>query len=86
MKEMLKNTKPKEEYYKEYIEFLKKFVPDTTKTNGLVIEKMMTHFMNERIDYLCDKILPTCDRNTLILAHHTEYINYIYKSKRISFL
>lgn len=77
MKEMLKNTKPKEEYYKEYIGFLKKFVPDTTKTNGLVIEKMMTHFMNERIDYLCDKILPTCDRNTLILAHHTEYINYI---------
>jgi type I site-specific restriction endonuclease len=35
--------------------------------------------MTERIDYLCDHILPICDKNTLILAHHTEYINYITK-------
>ena len=36
----------------------------------------MIHFIDERIDYLCDKILPQCDKNTLILAHHTEYINH----------
>ena len=47
-------------------------------TNALVVERMMSHFMNARIDYLCYNILPMCDKNTLILAHHTEYINYVY--------
>lgn len=61
---------------KEYINFLKKAVNETTGTNSLVIERMMAHFMNERISYLCNNILPVCDKNTLILAHHTEYIRY----------
>ena len=29
------------------------------------------------IDYLCDEILINCKYNTLVLAHHTEYIKYI---------
>lgn len=62
---------------KQYIKGLKSIITASTSTNLLVIERMMSHFMTERIDYLCDKILPICDKNTLILAHHTEYINYI---------
>ena len=46
-------------------------------TNSLVVERMVSHFMTERIDYLCNNILSQCDKNTLVLAHHTEYINYI---------
>ena len=61
----------------KYIKLLKAFITESTSTNLLVVERMMTHFMTERIDYLCDSILPMCDKNTLILAHHTEYIHYI---------
>lgn len=60
----------------EYVSNLKKIVGQSTKTNSLVIERMMIHFIDERITYLCDKILPKCYKNTLILAHHTEYIHY----------
>ena len=61
-----------------YIKMLKSLISGSTSTNMLVIERMMSHFMTERIDYLCNNILPICDKNTLILAHHTEYINYLY--------
>ena len=60
-----------------YIKVLKNIIKESTSTNLLVIERMMSHFMNERIDYLCDNILPICDKNTLVLAHHTEYIYYL---------
>lgn len=60
-----------------YIKQLKKLVAGSTNSNALVIERMMSHFMTERIEYLCTRILPFCDRNTLILAHHTEYIRYV---------
>lgn len=60
----------------EYIKCLRSCVTNSTSTNGLVIERMISHFMSARVDYLCDVILPQCDKNTLILAHHTEYINY----------
>ena len=60
-----------------WVNTLNSYIKMSTSTNGLVVERMTTHFMNERIDYLCDEILPKCDKNTLILAHHTEYIHYI---------
>jgi superfamily II DNA or RNA helicase len=60
-----------------YIDFLMRQVAQSEVTNSLVVEKMMVHFMNERIDYLCDEILTNCKYNTLVLAHHTEYIKYI---------
>ena len=63
--------------YEAWCDSLKTYVKMSESTNLLVIERMMTHFMTERIDYLCNTILPTCDKNTLILAHHTEYIHYI---------
>ena len=61
----------------EYIELLSKCIEDSISTNGLVIEKMMVHFMEGRIDYLCNNILKNCPYNTLVLAHHTEYIKYV---------
>lgn len=61
----------------DWVKSLNAYVKMSTVTNGLVIERMMTHFMNERVEYLCENILPKCDKNTLILAHHTEYIKYL---------
>lgn len=61
----------------KYIEILSKMVSDSVSTNGLVIEKMMIHFLDSRIDYLCNSILKNCPYNTLVLAHHTEYIKYV---------
>lgn len=62
---------------KKWIQTLKTYINMSESTNSLVIERMVSHFMTERIDYLCNNILAQCDKNTLILAHHTEYINYI---------
>ena len=61
----------------KYIELLNKMIGDSVSTNGLVDEKMMVHFMSKRIDYLCENILKKCPYNTLVLAHHTEYIKYV---------
>lgn len=61
----------------EYFNLLKTIVSDSNSTNSLAIERMMIHFFDERIDILLNDVLPQCDKNTLILAHHTEYINYI---------
>jgi superfamily II DNA or RNA helicase len=62
---------------KKWIQTLKTYINMSEATNSLVIERMVSHFMTERIDYLCNNILAQCDKNTLVLAHHTEYINYI---------
>lgn len=64
-------------YELEYASVLKNIIKQSAQTNMLFVERMMSHFMTERIDYLCNEILPKCDKNTLILAHHTEYIHYI---------
>lgn len=61
----------------KYIKLLKDFIPQSTKTSLLLIEQMMTHFMDKRIDYLCDNILPYCTGNTLILGHYVEYIKHV---------
>lgn len=61
----------------EWMEILKAMVIDSTGANGLLIERMMVHFSEERVNFLCDNILPQCNKNTLILCHHTEYINYL---------
>ena len=66
-----------ESTYANWINSLISYVKMSTATNLLVIERMLAHFMSERVDYLCNELLPICDKNTLILAHHTEYINYI---------
>ena len=63
----------------EYIKVLNSVITNSTGTNSLVVEKMMTHFCEQRIDYLTNEILPKCNGNTLILSHHVEYIKYVYE-------
>ena len=60
-----------------YIKELKSLVAQSKNSNALVIERYTSHFMTERVDYLCNEILPKCDKNTLVLGHHTTYLNYI---------
>lgn len=68
------------EWKSKYIIYLRKTaVPASLKGNALVIERMMVHFLDERIKYLCEMILTGCDKNTLILAHHTDYIRKVEK-------
>ena len=66
-----------EEKDEKYINFLKDQIKLSKGTNQLAVEKMMIHFMDERIDLLCNDILTNCNFNTLILAHHTEYLMYV---------
>ena len=61
----------------EYIQEVKNLVAMSTNSNALVIERYTSHFMTERIDYLCNEILSKCDKNTLILGHHTTYLQYL---------
>jgi len=61
----------------KWIDLLKTMSSESTSSNSLLVERMMVHFMQERISFLVDEILPMCDKNTLILCHHTEYINYL---------
>ena len=67
------------EFYDQYVNYLKSIIVESPSTNLLVIERYMTHFMDERKQFLYDKIIPICDKNTLILAHHTTYIEEIYE-------
>ena len=60
-----------------YIKELKSLVAQSKNSNALVIERYTSHFMTERVDYLCNEILPKSDKNTLVLGHHTTYLNYI---------
>lgn len=69
----------------EYKKYIEKMLSLSTKGNKLVIEKMMIHRFSERIDYLLKEIIPKCDKNTLILAHHTSYIKYIVSLLRERF-
>lgn len=61
----------------EWANLLKTMMADSAGANALLVERMMIHLMNERVDILCNEILPKCNKNTLILCHHTEYINYL---------
>lgn len=63
---------------REWIKYLKELIKGSTATNMLVIEKMMAHLSNERIEYLCNTIVPSFKYNSLILAHHTEYLEHLY--------
>lgn len=69
----------------EYKKYLEKTLSVSTRGNKLLIEKMMIHQFSERIDYLVYQVLPKCDKNTLILAQHTSYIEYIYNILKENF-
>lgn len=69
----------------EYKKYIEKMLSLSSKGNKLVIEKMMIHRFSERADYLLKEIIPKCDKNTLVLAHHTSYIKYIVSLLRERF-
>ena len=75
---LFSNEDPRKSKMK-YIQYLRKHIAADTATNSLFVERMMTHFFDERIEYLCNNILPKCDRNTLILGHHTEYLRRLFE-------
>jgi len=66
-----------EEKLNAYLQALKAFIAGSKNSNALVVERYVTHFMDARIKYLCEKILPICTNNTLILGHHTTYLNHL---------
>ena len=60
-----------------YMLRLRDMLTDSTGANLLVIEKMMTHMMTERVDYLLNEVLPMCDKNTILFCHHVQYIEWL---------
>lgn len=73
----LKESITTEEERKEYIKTLQELVKESEHTNMLVVEQMMVHIMEERVDYILE-LLKECPRNTIILATHREYVKHIY--------
>ena len=85
MAKMQLQRKKSGDWKDDYIKTLNGIIVNSTGTNHLVIEKMMTHFCEQRINYLFNTILPNCTGNTLILAHHVEYIKYVYEKLKERF-
>lgn len=57
------------------------YLCDLCKSSGsnlLMLEQMLVHRSQKRID-LMDDIIKNIDKNIIIFAHHTEYINHLYK-------
>ena len=72
----LKQLKPIYEP-KEYISYL----CDLCKSKGsnlLMLEQMLVHRSKKRLDVMVD-LLKDINKNTIIFAHHTEYINFLEK-------
>ena len=72
----LKQLKPLYEP-KEYISYL----CDLCKAKGsnlLMLEQMLTHRSVKRLDIMVN-LLKDINKNTIVFAHHTEYINYLEK-------
>ena len=61
----------------EYIKMMRSMLTDSQGANILMVEKMMSHFMTERIDYLVREIIPQCENNMIIFCHHVEYIKFL---------
>lgn len=61
----------------EYREYL----IDLCKANGsnlLMLEQMIVHHSTQRVE-LMDKILSKLEKNTIVFAHHTDYLKYLHK-------
>lgn len=68
-----------------YLKELKKIIAGSNNSNALVVERMTTHFMDERVRLLVERILAKCDKNTLILGHHTEYLRNVFDIVKAAF-
>ena len=73
---VLKIQKPllsKEEYRDYLIDLCK-----ATGSNLLLLEQMLVHRSKKRLDVI-EKLLRSFDKNCIVFAHHTEYLNYLEK-------
>ena len=77
-------TESKKEKDEAYLKLLKNTVKSDNGATMLHIETMTVHFMDERIDYLCE-VLKKCPNNTLVLATHVEYIKHVAKKVQEKF-
>lgn len=58
----------------EYVQLLKDICKESSKT--LVLEQLITMFSAPRIE-LIDRIISNLNKNIIVFAHNTEYINYL---------
>lgn len=69
----LKNLYTKEEYASYLIDLCK-----SKGSNLLTLEQMLVHRSAKRLDVITD-IIKNINKNIIVFAHHTEYINYLEK-------
>lgn len=64
-----------------YLTYLKDLILESDSTNNLLLERMVIHELNFRLTYLKEIIENKMSvfGNVLILTHHTEYTEYVYK-------
>jgi superfamily II DNA or RNA helicase len=75
----LKNVYTKSQY--------KDYLVDLCKSNGsnlLVLEQMLVHRSEKRMKLLIE-LLQTIHKNTIVFAHHTEYLRYVYDRLKVEF-
>lgn len=61
----------------EYIEYIYDMMKEMG-SNSLLLEQMLVHQDKLRIDIMED-LFKGMDKNCIIFAHHTEYLNFLYK-------
>ena len=64
-------------FYEMYVHELHDIINNTDSTNMFTVERMISHFIDKRTQYICENIVPKCNGNTIMLAFHVEYIEYI---------
>lgn len=73
----INNVFDEQRFYELYVNALTGIITNTDTTNMFTIERMISHFMPLRTQYICEKIVPRCNGNTIMLAFHVEYIAHI---------
>lgn len=66
----------------QYADYLQSMVKAASQS--LVLEQMMVQRSEQRIDFI-DKIINNLDKNVIVFAHNTEYINYLTKHFKMRF-
>jgi superfamily II DNA or RNA helicase len=72
-KQVVCGEKTKNDYYNVIIEMCK-----AQGSNLLNLEQMILHHSQDRVEVI-DNILRGIDKNTIVFAHHTEYLKHLHK-------
>lgn len=76
--QQIKDSIETEEDKQNYIKALIELVTKAENANNLSVEQLMVPLLKNRVDYIIN-LLYECDRNTLILGTHVEYVKYMYE-------